>query len=85
MNATVSANFRFSVVAIQYAPDGELNITLDSDASSESTHYRYSAQLGSGQAEEKPSVSLIQYVKDYAAAANVPKENKTIFEASYGN
>ena len=41
MNVTVSANFRFSVVAIQYAPDGELNITLDSDASSEGTHYRF--------------------------------------------
>ena len=76
MNVTVSANFRFSVVAIQYAPDGELNITLDSDASSEGTHYRYSAQLGSGQAEEKPSVSLIQYAKDYAAAANVKPQTK---------
>ena len=65
MNVTVSANFRFSVVAIQYAPDGELNITLDSDASNEGTHYRYSAQLGGGQAEEKHSVSCLDDITLY--------------------
>ena len=65
MNVTVSANFRFSVVAIQYAPDGELNITLDSDASNEGTHYRYSAQLGSGQAEVQHSVSCLDDITLY--------------------
>ena len=54
MNVTVSANFRFSVVAIQYAPDGELNITLDSDASSEGTHYRFKFGFINNKYPQKP-------------------------------
>lgn len=71
MNIRIDSNFPFSVASIQYAPNGELCIVLTSDGSQPDGHYRYSACLGNGQAEEKPSVSLLQYARDYAASANI--------------
>lgn len=60
MNITIESSFRFSVSSIQYASSGELLITLTSENSHTDVQYRYTACLGDGQAEEKPSVSLLQ-------------------------
>ena len=53
MNVRIESNFPFSVASIQYAPDGELRITLSSDNMPPESRYQYTASLGDGHAEEK--------------------------------
>ena len=54
----------------------ELYICLSSDDFSSGAHYQYSASLGNGQAEERPSISLLQYAKSYATSVNVKSKTK---------
>ena len=77
MNIRIESNFNFSVSSIQYAPNGELQITLASDECQTGNRYQYTASLGSGQAEEKPSLSLLQYCREFVAAANVKPQTKS--------
>ena len=79
MNIKIDSNFQFSVVSIQYAPNGELCISLTSDGFSTKSHYQYSASLGNGQAEESPSISLLQYARDFAATANIKDKTKDTY------
>lgn len=76
MNIKIDSDFRFSVISIQYTATGELCISLASDDISTNAHYQYSASLGSGQAEEKPTISLLQYAESYATSANVKSKTK---------
>ena len=76
MNVKIESNFQFSVESIRYSPSGELLIVLASECVPTETHYQYSADFGTGQAEEKPSVSLVQYVKDYADNACIKPKTK---------
>lgn len=76
MNIKIESNFQFSVAAIQYSATGELCITLNSDKTPPNEHYQYTASLGSGQAEEKPTVSLLQYARDFAVSANIKGKTK---------
>ena len=76
MNIKIESNFPFSVSSIQYSVTGELCITLNSDNTSPEGRYQYTASLGSGQAEEKPTISLLQYAKAFAASANVKYKTK---------
>lgn len=76
MDIKINSNFQFSVVSIQYTATGELSICLSSDDFSSGAHYQYSASLGNGQAEERPSISLLQYAKAYATSANVKPKTK---------
>ena len=71
MNVRIESNFQFSVASIQYAPNGELCITLSSENMHDESHYQYSACLGDGHAEEKPSVSLPQYPMDHAGIISI--------------
>jgi hypothetical protein len=79
MNIKIDSNFQFSVLSIQYTPQGELCITLDSDGLSTNAHYQYTASLGNGQAEEKPTTSLLQYCRDFVAAANIKPQTKSSY------
>lgn len=79
MNINIDSNFRFSVAAIKYTATGELCISLVSDDLSADTHYEYFASLGSGQAEEKPTVSLLQYCRDFVSAANIKPQTKSSY------
>ena len=79
MNIKIESDFRFSVVSIQYSATGELSISLSSDVFPNSTRYQYSASLGSGQAEEKPTISLLEYTKSYAASANIKPQTKDTY------
>lgn len=79
MNIRIESNFNFSVSSIQYAPNGELQITLASDECQTGNRYQYTANLGTGQAEEKPSVSLLQYCREFVAAANVKPQTKSSY------
>lgn len=76
MNIKINSNFQFSVVSIQYAPNGELCISLDSDNFSSASCYQYTASLGDGHATERPCISLLQYCKDFASAANIKPQTK---------
>ena len=76
MNIKIESNCLFSVSAIHYSATGELCITLNSDNTSPEGRYQYTASLGSGQAEEKPTISLLQYAKAFAASANVKYKTK---------
>lgn len=76
MNIKIDSNFRFSVASIRYTATGELSICLTSDEFPTDIHYQYSASLGNGQAEERPSISLLQYAKAYATSANVKSKTK---------
>lgn len=79
MNIRIDSNFQFAVVSIKYEPCGGLCITLKSDVFSSEVHYEYTACLGSGQAEEKPVVSLLQYARDYAANSSVKEKTKDTY------
>ncbi len=79
MNIRIESNFSFSVSSIQYAPNGELQITLISDEKQTDNRYQYTASLGSGKAEEKPSISLLQYCRDFVAAANIKPQTKSSY------
>ena len=79
MNVKINSDFQFSVVSIQYTAAGELCITLASDVFPTHTHYQYSASLGSGQAEEKPTISLLQYAQSFAKSANIKPKTKDTY------
>jgi hypothetical protein len=46
---------------------------------STNAHYQYTASLGNGQAEEKPTTSLLQYCRDYALAADIKDKTKSSY------
>lgn len=76
MNINIDSNFQFSIASITFLPDGELCISLTSDVVSDNAHYQYTASLGSGHAEEKPSISLLQYAKQFASSANIKPKTR---------
>ena len=76
MNIKINSNFQFSVTSIQYTATGELCISLNSDVFPTSNHYQYAASLGSGQAEEKPTISLLQYSKFFSSSAILKSKTK---------
>ena len=85
MNIKIESNCLFSVSAIHYSATGELCITLNSDNTSPEGRYQYTASLGSGQAEEKPTISLLQYAKAFAASANVKYKTKDSYRLMCGH
>ena len=85
MNIKIESNCLFSVSAIHYSATGELCITLNSDNTSPEGRYQYTASLGSGQAEKKPTISLLQYAKAFAASANVKYKTKDSYRLMCGH
>lgn len=85
MNIKIDSNFQFSVLSIQYTATGQLSISLTSDGFSTNAHYQYSASLGSGQAEEKPAISLLQYTRKFAASANIKPKTKDPYRLMYNH
>lgn len=85
MNIKIESNCLFSVSAIHYSATGELCITLNTDNTSPEGRYQYTASLGSGQAEEKPTISLLQYAKAFAASANVKYKTKDSYRLMCGH
>ena len=79
MNIKIDSDFQFSVVSIQYTATGQLSISLTSDGFPTNAHYQYSASLGSGQAEEKPTISLLQYAKSFASSADIKPKTKDTY------
>ena len=85
MNIKIESNCLFSVSAIHYSATGELCISLNTDNTSPEGRYQYTASLGSGQAEEKPTISLLQYAKAFAASANVKYKTKDSYRLMCGH
>ena len=79
MNIRIDSDFNFSVSSIQYVPNGVLCITLSSGENQGGSRYSYEASLGSGQAEEKPSFSLLRYCREYVSAANIKEKTKSSY------
>lgn len=52
---------------------------MTSENSHTDVQYRYTACLGDGQAEEKPSVSLMQYAREFATTANIKAKTKDTY------
>lgn len=77
MNIKIKTNFPFSVSSIQYASDGELCITLTTDTASEDRQYEYTASLGSGQAVERPQISLADYTLNFVACHRIKAVSKS--------
>ncbi|MBR3828451.1 MAG: hypothetical protein IKR79_05520 [Bacteroidales bacterium] len=80
MNIRIKTNFQFLVSSIQYAPNGELCITLMSDTATEEKHFEYTANLGSGQAEERPPWRICDPTLVNIRIFN-PQHNKTLATA----
>lgn len=76
MNVKIESNFQFSVASIQYAPNGELCISLSSVENRADSKYQYTAKLGDGKAEEKPSVSLVEYSRRYVERCGIKEKSK---------
>jgi site-specific recombinase XerD len=77
MKIKIKTNFPFSVSSIQYASDGELCITLTTDTASEDRQYEYAASLGSGQAVERPQISLAHYTLNFVACHRIKAVSKS--------
>lgn len=77
MNIKIKTIFPFSVSSIQYASDGELCITLTTDTASEDRQYEYAASLGSGQAVERPQISLADYTLNFVACHRIKAVSKS--------
>lgn len=77
MKIKIKTNFPFSVSSIQYASDGELCITLTTDTASEDRQYEYAASLGSGQAVERPQISLADYTLNFVACHRIKAVSKS--------
>ena len=76
MNIRIDSNFGFLVTSIQYSPNGVLCISLTSKENQSIGQYQYEVNLGSGEAEEKPAISLLQYAKNYAESSNIKFKTK---------
>ena len=53
-----------------------LQIILTSGEKQTGSRYQYTACLGSGQAEEKPAISLLGYARSFASSADVKTKTK---------
>lgn len=78
MNVKISSDFKFTVASIQYMPNGELHISLSSGEDT-NVNYEYKANLGDGVAMEKPSISLLQYARDYTQRSNIQPKTKSTY------
>ena len=78
MNIKISSDFKFTVSSIQYMPNGELHISLSSGEDT-NVNYEYKASLGNGEAMEKPSISLLQYARDYTQRSNIQLKTKSTY------
>ena len=78
MNIKISSDFKFTVSSIQYMPNGELHISLSSGEDT-NVNYEYKASLGDGVAMEKPSISLLQYARDFTEFHQVKEKTKSSY------
>lgn len=76
MKLTVNSNFPFQISAINYASDGNITISIESDAATHDASYRYEADFGMQQAEEHVPISLAQYTSDFTESHTVKEKTK---------
>lgn len=79
MKLTVNSNFPFRISAINYATDGNITISIESDAATHDALYRYEADFGMQQAEERVPVSLVQYACDFTESHHVKEKTKSSY------
>lgn len=79
MKLTVNSNFPFRISAINYASDGNVTLTIESEATTTESQYRYEADFGMQQAEERVPVSLVQYASDFTESHHVKEKTKSSY------
>lgn len=76
MKLTVNSNFPFRISAINYASDGNVTLTIESESTTTESQYRYEADFGMQQAEEHVPISLAQYTSDFTESHAVKEKTK---------
>lgn len=79
MKLTVNSNFPFQISAINYASDGNITITIESDAATRDASYRYEADFGRRHTEERVTTSLVQYASDFTGSHPVKEKTKASY------
>ena len=79
MNVKIESNCRFLITQMHYSPKGELNVVIHVDNVDKEGRFEYSAVLGDGLAEEKPSVSLLHYIKVYTDNSGIKDSTKEAY------
>ena len=79
MKLTVNSNFPFRISAISYATDGNITISIESDAATHDASYRYEADFGMQHTEERVTTSLVQYASDFAESHPVKEKTRVSY------
>ena len=80
MNVTIESNLHFSVSSMSYLPNGELHIALTSNQGSDKNRYKYTANLGTGEAEKRLRISLLDYVNNYIKKSVIKDKTKSAYQ-----
>lgn len=80
MNITIESNFQFSVSSMSYLPSGELRIIISSNQEPKGNRYEYNASLGTGEAQERPIISLLEYISCYVRKTNIKDKTKSAYQ-----
>ena len=80
MKIRIDSNFKFTVSAIHYLPNGELQIMVINDNISNDNRYEYVACLGSGEAEERPAIGLLEYASEYVRKSSIKDKTKSSYQ-----
>lgn len=79
MKLTVNSNFPFRISAVNYASDGNVTLTIESESTTTESQYRYEADFGMQQAEEHVPISLAQYTSDFTQLSNIQHKTKSTY------
>lgn len=79
MKLTINSNFQFRVRAIEYAPDGNITLSIDADNATDGGIYQYRTDLSEQCAREKVPVSLVQYASDFTESHPVKEKTRSSY------
>ena len=80
MNVKIESNFHFSVSSMLYMPNGELHIRLSAENITRDNHFEYTADLGSGESEERPTVGLVECINRYVKKSNLKEKTISAYQ-----
>ena len=79
MKLTVNSNFTFRISAVNYASDGNVTLTIESESTTTESQYRYEADFGMQHTEERVATSLVQYASDFAESHPVKQKTRVSY------
>ena len=84
MKLTIKSDFNFSVRNFQINSNGQIVVELTAPDSNPDSRYQYEMELGDGQASAHPTVSLLDYVRQYIAKSPVKTKTKSSYDLMAG-